>query len=79
MDCFIYFCFLLLFGANLTSLQKIDIVDVASIVSLACHLSLVVFPIVIYLFIHPLSTISLHISILYCMTVLVVIMLGLHA
>ena len=49
-------------------------VSVASIVSFASHLGLIVFPTIIYLFIHPLNTMSLiflHISIIYCMTVLV--------
>ena len=49
-------------------------ISVASIATFASHLGLIVFPTVIYLFIHPLNTMSLiflHISIMYCMTVLV--------
>ena len=48
--------------------------SVASIVTFASHLGLIVFPTVIYLFIHPINTMSLiflHISIIYSMTIIV--------
>ena len=48
-------------------------IAVASIVSFGSHIGLVMFPTVIYLFIYPLNTMSLiflHISIIYCTTIL---------